>query len=296
MNKAREFKGEFALLGAAFFFSLYGVWVRYISSEFSVLFQIWTRTAIPLIIFLIIGLLKKQFKKIEKEDYKWFFVVALSASLMNLPYVWAVLNLPLGTAMFILYASSTIVGYILGAVLFKERLNSVKILSLILSILGLILLYAGNLQLVRNWNLLFALLSGILYGMYFTTTKKISDKYSVVQVDTFYFLINTLVYLSIFLVLHDHFYLNFLSTGWLFNLIYIFTIMATSVLVVFGFRYVEAQKGSLIVLAELPFVLLLGFFLFKEVPGVLNVFGATLILVALILPNLNLYRNHSREA
>lgn len=290
MDKIKEIKGEFALFGAAFFFSLYGVWVRFISSEFSVLFQIWTRTAIPLVIFVIIGLITKQFKKIEKSDYKWFFVVALSATLMNFPYYLAVLYLPLGTAMFILYALSTIVGYILGSLMFKEKLNATKIISLGLSLVGLILLYKGSLEFVKNINLFWAILSGILYGVYFTTTKTISNKYSVIQIDSFYFLINTLVYLVIALVIHDRFYANFISISWLFNFIYIVTIMATGILVVYGFRYVEAQKGSLILLAELPFVLILGFFLFKETPGILNVIGALLILIAMVLPNLNLYR------
>lgn len=73
------------------------------------------------------------------------------------------------------------------------------------------------------------------------------------------------------------------ATG-LFGLLF----LSTGFLMVYGFKYVEAQKGTLIMLLDVVLGILFGYLFFKEIPSVISMFGGGLILFAIILPNISL--------
>ena len=54
-----------------------------------------------------------------------------------------------------------------------------------------------------------------------------------------------------------------------------------------GYKSMEVQKASLVLLSEIIFVLIIGFMFFGEVPTLNAVIGGLLVLVALIIPNLD---------
>jgi len=59
---------------------------------------------------------------------------------------------------------------------------------------------------------------------------------------------------------------------------------------VYGFKRVEAQIGSLILLFDIVIGIILGYLIFKESISFMAMIGGSLILVAIILPNLQTRR------
>ena len=140
-----EVKGIFYITLSSIFFGSYGIWAKLMSSSFGNFSQAWIRSLLILLILVPIGLYKKEFKKIERKDLIWFFLISL-ASLSAAPYFYAFHTMPIGTATLFFYTSLVITGYIFGAVFFKEKLGFTKIASLIIAIIGMFLIFRFLLQ------------------------------------------------------------------------------------------------------------------------------------------------------
>jgi len=53
---------------------------------------------------------------------------------------------------------------------------------------------------------------------------------------------------------------------------------------VYGFKHLEAQKASLLLLSELLFIILIGVIFYSEIPSIQEFFGSILIFIGLTLP------------
>jgi len=282
-----DYKGFFILLLGGFFYSSYGVFSRIIGTSISQFFQIWSRAIITLaFLFVFILLSKTKLKKIQKADWIWGLSVSLTTGLL-LPFFYiAVNNLAIGTTLFTFYALSTVVSYILGRVIFKEKLNRIKIISLFVAILGLFFIYIDSMKMGDLRYLLFSGLSGALFGLNINLIKKINNNYSPWQVNIFIWSGALIVNLIVSVFLGEHFNFSFISIPWAANIGLSLCSLAASVLVVYGFKFIEMQKGSIVLLSELVFGVLLGLFIYKEIPSIVTILGSILIFIALVLPNL----------
>jgi len=289
-NNLRELFAIKCLLGAAFFYSLFSVFSRLMGEFFSPFFQAWSRAIPTLLILLIIGYFRKTFKKIDVKDRKWFLVVCISAALVNAPFYVAAINIPIGMTMFIFYAASTILSYFLGYTFFSEHLTKNKILSIIFALMGLTAIYLDKLRLSKLEFMFFAALAGALFSIYLVFSKKLSNKYSSEQINFLDYIFTLVIYFAISIFIKETFYIKLFSLGWLWNILYSFATVGAVILTVTGFKNIEAQKGSIILLTELIFVILFGFIFFKEVPTLNSIVGGLLIVISLAIPNLKVLK------
>lgn len=292
-NVQSQNRGFVILLFGGFLYSLYGVFSRVIGSSIPQFFQIWSRAAI-VIGFLYIALLltKTSLKRIEKQDWKWVLIVAASAGLIHPPFYIAINNMPIGTMLFAFYAVSTVVSYLLGKVLFKERLSKIKALSLFIAASGLLLLYTDTLHFGNPYYLILAGLSGFLFGVNISFIKKINTKYHTLQVNLFNWTGALVVSLLASLFLSEHWTFSLSTLPWVANVGLAICSFAASFSVIYGLKFIEIQKGSIILLSELVFGVLLGIVLYHEIPTITSMIGSILVLVALLLPNLSNFRKH----
>ncbi len=285
MTANKNQQGFFILLIAAFFFSLWGVFSKFIDGSFEPFYQAWTRGFVTPVIFIGFGLVKKQFVKIEREDLKWFLIIGVVMSLAVAPTFYSLAFLHLGTALFIQYASTVIVSYLLGVLLLKERLSKVAVAAFLLSIIGLVLVFWGDIRLGNLVPTLAAVASGSFFSIYFVVSKKISSKYSSIEINTFGCVLIVVVNLAISLLLHENFNKYFLSIGWLANIGFGIAGFASTGLTILGFKFIEANRGSIVLLSEILFGLLFGFVLFGEILGTTALIGGLLIFISALLPN-----------
>lgn len=279
-----ELKGTILLLFTGLFYSLFGVFSRLISGSFGLFSQNWTRGILVAVICLIIGLTNKSLKRIKKQDLKWLVTAGVLMAFINPLSFLACNNLQLGTALFLLYSAIVLSSYFFSFILLKEKININKFIAVILCLIGLILILNFS---VENFKLKFALsavLSGIMYGLFTVSTKKVSRNYSSSFINFIIYVVVVLVDLPIALLLKDKLSLAIISIGWLYNILFGFNVVVTFLLLVKGFKYIEAQKGSLILLSEIVFVLIWGFILYKEVPAFTGILGGILVVLAMALP------------
>lgn len=287
VKERSDYKGFSILLLGGFLYSLYGVFSRVIGPSIPQFFQISSRALIILaLLFVAIVLTKTRLLKIRKEDWKWGFLIAASSGFLLPLFYIAINKLAIGTTLFAFYATSTVVSYTLGKILFNEKITRVKVASLLIALIGLLFLYIDTIKLGNLQFLVLAAISGGLFGLNINSVKKINNIYPTFQVNLFNWTgalaINGIA--SIILTENSNFAVTTIS--WLANIGLAICSFAASFSVIYGFKFIEMQKGSIILLSELVFGVLLGLFLYKETPSITTLVGSGLVFVALLLPNL----------
>lgn len=285
-----QIKGVGILFLTAGLWGLYGIYSRLIAQEFGVFTQNWVRNFFVLILAIVlIFLFRQKWKKILKKDIPWisawvlcdiFFVIALFISFNTLS---------IGTALFLLYSGSTIAAYVAGTFLLKEKMTKVKIIAILFSFIGLLLIYGGQIHIVKFEFLLLGLFAGIATGLWNVFPKIISKQYPKLQLIAFDAAGILLVNLLLAGVYNQSVPPVVISLAWLGILLYGVTQLLGDLLMIHGFRLVEAHIGSLILPIEAVFGVIFAFIFFKETLPITTLFGGILIIFGALVPNLKKY-------
>jgi len=283
--------GAIFLIASTAIYGLFGIFSRQ-TAVFGSFSQGWIRY---LFVVFIIGSLfltrRARWKNIDPPDTKWFLTWILPASFQPVLTFMAFTHLPIGIAYFLIYSTMITGGILSGKLFFAEKFNLGKLLSLLLIFLGLILIYRSDLSLITNTYVFLALVSGLIVGFWNTLSKKVSHKYSELQM----MLLDSLSTLTVSLIgffsvreaLPD--FSNLVPWYWI--VAFAFAGVLSSFLLIRGFKYVEAQIGSLILPMELVFASLFGYFFLGEVLKPNVYLGGLLIFLAAIIPVLGLSAN-----
>lgn len=286
MKHNNELKGLAFIIFATLSHGLYGIFSRIIGIEFGQIFQIVARSSILLVFFIVLTRFQKDWKKINPKDFKWFALM-IFPGLIALASMFTAFNyLSLGTVLFTYYAVSTLSSYVLGFILFSEKLTKLKVVSLILSLIGLYIIFLDSFKLENTQYLLLACLAGLGASAWNVVSKKISDKYSVNQILIMDSLLMVIVGFPIALLLKENISFPSLTLPWLGILGYSIAAIGSSIFTIKGFKYLQAQIGSLIMLLEPIFGAFIGWLVYKETLSLNFLLGAVLILVGIALPNL----------
>jgi drug/metabolite transporter (DMT)-like permease len=210
----------------------------------------------------------------------------LSGILAFVSSYYAFYYLPIGTAYFMFFGGSTLGGFLLGKFLFQESLNSLKVTSLFLALIGLVLVYSISVTSAQIWYLWLAFGSGLGAGLWNTLSKKVSDSYSALQLNGLDFLITGLVTLLISLGFQEAWSWPTLTQPWIANGLFLIMFAAAGQLVIIGFKHLDAQRGSLLMLMEIVFGIILSSLIFHERLSFMSSFGGGLIILAAALPEL----------
>lgn len=286
MASRSQFLGITSLVIATLLYGLYGVFSRFIGTDFGIFFQAFARNLIVLFILSVYIFWKRTWKGVEKTDYKWFGLMIFPALLADVAIFVAFNNLAIGTALFVFYTSFTLGGYLLGLLLFQEELTKTKIISLLTCLLGLFILFSATLKQGSLFYLLLAISAGLGMTGWNIFSKKVSLKYSLAQVLSIDCLIFIIGSLPLAVLFKEPVSIPSFSIPWIAVFLYAFAAIGASLLTINGFRYLQAQIGSLIMLLQLVFGTLFGWVFFKEVLTHSFVVGGFLILLGTALPNL----------
>jgi drug/metabolite transporter (DMT)-like permease len=180
---------------------------------------------------------------------------------------------------------------LLGRLFFAEKIELLEGLALSLSIGGLMMIYSlGSI----DWQLInyvfLALLGGVGTAVWNVFSKKVSGNYSATQLNGLDFALFTILTLVVSLLKQEQWLRPEFNTTWLANLLFALIFVCTGQLVIHGFKYLDSQKGSLIMLLEIVFGVIVGLLAYQEALGLGAIAGGTLILVGAALPNLPVLR------
>ncbi len=274
------------ILNSALFFASYGIWSRIMGYYFGEFSQAWTRGLLLLIFVLLLSWRLNLLKAIPRHDYLWFILIALAGGLNQAPFYFGFQRLPIGTATLIFYAALVIGGFIIGKLIFREKLSPKKIVGLIIALVGLSIIYQFSLSLEELLPAALVTLAGLMGAISGVLPKKLSADYHEFQIMIGYFTVMWLVNGLLSLLLGES--LPPLSAGsaWLGQLGYASAMLIANFSVMEGFKRLPASVGSLIGMAEILFSTLFGLIFFGEMLSSTTLIGASLIIVGACLPNL----------
>lgn len=276
-----------ALIIASMFFASVSALNRIVPQNVGTFHQLTIRCLIIGAIFLFAGFLLRDIKKIQKKDVPLFIFRGILVTADFSTFFVAVNFLQLGVTLFLFYAGSILANYLYGSFVLHEKLTKIKVISLILALIGLATMYITDFHAFISMFVFFALFSGFAYGLEVGSSKTL-EKYSVNQVNAVAFITAGVIGMVLLFLTHESSVYTLFTIPWGSFLIWISVSIVAFYLVIYGYKYVEAQKASLICLSEILFAVLIGLVLYKEVPTFQTVLGGILIIISLALPNLQL--------
>ncbi len=279
-----NYRGEIALITAGILYGFFGVFTKLIGFSIPMFYQAWVRCLGALIMLAPIAFfLKGHWRKIAPKDHVWFFLRSFCGFISFLTIYIAFIKLDIGTAYFLTYASSMIVGYILGIVLFQEKLTKSGILAFTLSFIALSLIYSVHIQGDTLLYVILAIISGAFSPGWNVFSKKISSSYSILQlnvVDTAYAFVFPFI---TSLLLREPWTPISWTPAWIYSCLLGCLFMSTGFLIVYGFKKVSAQTGMILMLIEIVAGIIFGYLFFTEMPSFGSFVGGGLIILAMLI-------------
>lgn len=261
--------------------------MRLIGTDFGVFYPFAVRGLVISVILFVFLYLKSGFKKIAPSDYKWFGLMPIFGLLSFITIFIAFSYLTIGTVLFIHYAAFTLGGFLFGYLGFKERLNHIKFISLALSLTGLALIFSTSFSRGELLYFLLAFIAGIGAIGWYLSSKKISSRYPYSQILAIDSALVFILCLIFAILRQENLSAPNFSTQW----VSVFGLTVVSlfafILTIYGFRILQAQIATLILLLEVVFGLILAWIFFQEIPTSLALLGGLLIFIGVILPNIS---------
>ncbi|MBI4250200.1 DMT family transporter [Candidatus Uhrbacteria bacterium] len=250
---------------------------RLIGIEFGIFYVTLTRNIIMVIIAAVIVLAARQWMKIDLNDIRWFALLGISGALANATFFVALNILPIGTALFFLYALATFASLAYGVLFFRERMTKFTAVGFLLGIGGLAVLFSETLRYAPLLFIAIACLAGILEATWNIFSKKISLRYPLSQILAIDSSIAAFTTLPLILITGEQMHAPALTVPWIAVFASAVTVLAGSYLIIFGYRSVEAHRGSILLLLEVVFGSIFAYFFFHEALSFSTILGGTLI-------------------
>ncbi len=282
----KKYQGAGIILISTALYGLYGIYSRLIATGFTAFNQNWIRNVFVLIL-ICIGILffNRKWEKLNKKDIPWLLAWNGASVIWVIALFISFNTLSIGTALFLVYAGATITGYILGKVIFNESITIQKIIGILLSLIGLVFVFGGQIHSTSPLFLGIGLLSGVVSSSWNIFPKKISHEYPKLQLLFFESVGIIIINFILSLIFKPVFPQRFVPLAWLGLFAYAVTQLFGDVLLIHGFRKVEAHIGSLLMPMEAIFGALFAFFIFHEVLTTTTIIGGVLILVGAVIPS-----------
>ncbi|MEE7581676.1 MAG: DMT family transporter [Oscillospiraceae bacterium] len=245
-------------------------------------------SALVLVFYLLLK--DRQQLKIKLKDIPLFIGTGVGSIIFfNYCYFEAIDIIGGASIPALLLYTAPIFVMILSVILFKEKITKKKLISLVMTFLGLALVTGAfsSSDKISIFALLLGLGSGLGYALYSIFGKFLVDKYSAITITTYTFVVAT-----IFSVPFSGIVQNFDLLISLKGILSALALAVVSTVLPFllytkGLYGMEAGKASILATVE-PFVAtIVGVLFFKETMTSFKIIGMLLVLLAIIILNVN---------
>ena len=249
---------------------------KYLSGEFSPLFISWARYAVACIFVLPFAFMKFGADVFPREKLDIHFLRTIFLVSAMALYFFSISLIPLATAISA-YFVGPIVAVVLGVLFLREKLNAIKLLSLIFGFMGSMVILRPDA--VWEPGIIMAFGSGCLFALYMITSRMTSVESDPIKTLALQCVIGNLL-LSPFAIIFwklptlDYLHL-YLGLGLFSALGHIMTIYA--------FRFTDASTLAPLVYIELVTTVFIGYIVFSEIPNVSTAIGAACIVLSGLL-------------
>lgn len=249
--------------------------------------QVFLRYIVACLAATIYFVVSKTKFTVKKKDILLLLTVALFGyALVNLFYTWANLSTQIGTVLFI-FNGSTVMGPLLGFLFLKEKINSPKVIAMLVGLVSLYFLFRPGPFSTWERGAFFALISAIGSSFYVIGRKKLGgyDSRLILLVST---AVGVVTLGIIALTTETHFFTGggiqtVAPMTWLLTILFGLDNFTAYLFMTKGYQLVTAGTGSMVMLSENLIGVLFAFLFFAEIPTTTTFIGGALILVASLL-------------
>ena len=243
-------------------------------------------TSATIILILYTYIKDKRLLKIQIKDIYYFIGTGLASIVFfNWCYFFTIKEASVSVAVILLYTAPAIVT-IISRFAFKEMLTTSKIISLMLTFVGLLLVTGylnGPQKSISSLALLTGLGSGLGYALYSIIGKYALRKYDVLAVTTYTFIVASILLLPVLFTIDYNTLTN--STRFWFQVINLglFPTALAYILYTIGLVNLESSRASITATIEPMVGTLVGLIVFHEVILFMQWIGILMILSSIIV-------------
>ena len=135
--------GYLIILASAVLFGTYGVWSKLMGDTFPPFYQAWVRSLLILLIMLPFMLKTKNFQRIKRQDWPALGIFTGFCIFTQVPLYYAFNHAPIGTVQLIFYSMFVVTAYLVGRFYLGEIITKSKLLSMVLSLVGLAFVFGA---------------------------------------------------------------------------------------------------------------------------------------------------------
>ena len=292
-------RGYLIGVSATVLLSTTGILISYLSTAYklpSLVLAFWRDCFVVFGLVVMFALFSRARFRLGGPHWKFFILYGLILSLFNSMWTFSVQFNGAAVATILAYSSPAITA-ILSYLLFKEEINSVKLISIVVSLLGTVLVSGAiNLSVwkVNPLGILFGLLTGFLYACYSLIGKTSANKSIDPWTTMLYSFSNAIVFLFLFNLLINilggqSLFSNFLwlrtsFSGW--GILFFLGVGPTIggfELYLVTLNYLPATVANLIAALEPALTAIWAYFLLHEQLTLIQLVGSVLVVASVIL-------------
>jgi drug/metabolite transporter (DMT)-like permease len=277
-----------ALVFSMIFWSFSFVWFKIANRDYDPIAIVFIRLCIAIVFLSSFLWITGKFKKVKKEDRKYFFLLALFE-----PFFYF-----LGESFGLTYVSSTVGSVIISTipvfavifawVIYRERLRLINYLGVILSFAGVIIFITnntGNIEMnPRGLALMFlAVVSAVGYNM---VLHRLTHEYDPVTIVNIQNIIGAVLFLPLFLIfdLKDLLATGFVAESfWSIILLAVFASCGAFVLFAYSVRHLGISRANIFSNLIPVFTAIFAFFIVGDRLTVRNGVGMAVVIAGLFL-------------
>lgn len=261
--------------------------VKLIGDTIPIFYQSLSRNILIAFVSLVFLMIYKgRFRITRKEDV--IKIIARSSfGFINITTALiAFQKLSIGLAYILFFAGLLFGSFAIGAFYSKEKLNRIKVISLFLTVIGVVMAYAYRIEISGELiYVVLAIVSGVCVAFWNIFAQFISDDISATALNFYDAILLMTFSLVASLFVQERWVAPTVSIGWIANIGMAVTFIFAGILVPYGFRKVEAQIGSILMPLEIVFGVVFGYIFFRDAIHITLVMGCILIIIASVLPH-----------
>jgi drug/metabolite transporter (DMT)-like permease len=288
-QKTNKEKGVLSLILLALVFASMGLFARYLSTGFLLFQQVYLRMFAAFVVGYFVFRKEvdlSKFKKLSIKDWGIIILRAVSYSLFGIIlFTQAIIITKYSNVSFI---GSLPMTAVLGFILLREKFTTKKFLMVLLAFVGVLLISVRDYSNILDWGQgeVLTLVSTVFFSLSYIARKWQSNLLNNKELTVINFLVAFLVVFLVSILKGD----GLPTTGWQWGLFWavigsgIFNILNVF-LTNYGFQKVKAVLASNILTLESFFAIILGFFFYREIPLIKDLFGGLVIIASVIAMN-----------
>jgi len=277
-------KGYFYLLLASLSYASMGALVKAISVDTGPFLQTFLRLIVAaVLIVLLVTLRKKPLLLKNPSDYLLIlFMGTVGYGLQIIFFTLAIYHTTISNTLFLM-SGYPIVTALLAHFFLKEKITKQLLVSLGILLLALFLIFQPSYLGTSSLGNLYALGTCLTFSLYIIMSRIMSKRGNSAETITLWSVAIAVITSGLAAGTWEHITLNLPTQTLLFLGIFGVLNAAAFTFVNKGFATVKASVGTMILMSEPVIGSLLGLFLFKEIPGLIFIIGATLLLLSVYI-------------